>query len=118
MKLDEEFQIIKCPCCGWQYMPAELYVPDAFIGTPSKISRDYLGHILYFDGETMCTDETYTCDNCGMKFVGDIKFDIHTGAFRCSNCSDGFIVSKQDFVSLKIIQNSDFDKIKTIKVSS
>ena len=37
MKLDEEFQIIKCPCCGWQYMPAELYVPDAFIVTPSKI---------------------------------------------------------------------------------
>ena len=76
MKLDEEFQIIKCPCCGWQYMPAELYVPDAFIGTPSKISRDYLGHILYFDGETMCTDETYTCDNCGTTFnvSADVSF--------------------------------------------
>ena len=68
---------------------------------------DIIGYKLNFD----------TCDNCGMKFVGDIKFDVHTGAFRCSNCSDGFVISKQDFVSLKIIQNSDFDKIKTIKVS-
>lgn len=41
MKIDEEFQVIKCPSCGWQYLPGELYVSNAFLGQPKKISRDY-----------------------------------------------------------------------------
>ena len=59
-----------------------------------------------------------TCDNCNMKFVGDIKFDIESGTFRCANCSGGMIISKQEFVSLKIIDECDIDKIKTIKLSN
>ena len=59
-----------------------------------------------------------TCDNCGMKFMGDIKFDIYAGTFRCSNCSGGVVVSKQDFVTLKVISNTDFDRLSTIKVPS
>lgn len=57
-----------------------------------------------------------TCDNCGMKFIGDIKFDIYSGTFRCKTCSGGDIVSKQDFITMKILGSSPIDKIKTIKV--
>lgn len=57
-----------------------------------------------------------TCDNCGMKFIGDIKFDLYSGTFRCRTCSGGEIVNKQDFTTLKIINASPFEKIKTIKV--
>ena len=66
-----------------------------------------IGYELNFD----------TCDNCGLKFMGDIKFDVYSGTFRCSNCSGGVIVSKQDFVTLKIIQNTSFEKLNSVKVS-
>lgn len=57
------------------------------------------------------------CDNCRLKFVGDIKFDEYAGTFRCSSCSDGVVVSKQLFINLKIIHNTDFDKLGSIKIS-
>ncbi len=69
---------------------------------------EIIGYKLNFD----------TCDNCGMKFVGDIKIDIYSGTFRCANCSGGELISKQDFVTLKIIQNTPLDKLKTVKVST
>ena len=69
---------------------------------------DIMGYGLNFE----------TCDNCGLKFMGDIKFDAYSGSFRCYNCSDGQLVSKQDFVNLKIISATDFDRLKTIKVAS
>ena len=69
---------------------------------------EIIGYKLNFDN----------CDNCGMKFLGDIKIDIYTGTFRCANCSGGEIISRQEFVTLKIIQNTPLDKLKTIKVST
>ena len=68
---------------------------------------EIIGYKLNFDN----------CDNCGMKFVGDIKFDEYAGTFRCSSCSGGVVVSKQLFVSLKIISNTDFDRLNSIKLN-
>lgn len=67
-----------------------------------------IGYALNFD----------SCDNCGMKFMGDIKFDLYSGTFRCKTCSGGEIISKQDFVTLKIIDASPIEKLKTIRVKS
>ena len=58
-----------------------------------------------------------TCDNCGMKFVGDIKFNHETGTFRCSACSGGIKIEGRDFMSLKIISSTDFDRLNTIKIT-
>ena len=68
---------------------------------------EIIGYKLNFDN----------CDNCGMKFVGDIKFDEYAGTFRCSSCSGGVVISKQLFVSLKIISNTDFDRLNSIKLN-
>lgn len=57
------------------------------------------------------------CDNCRLKFMGDIKFDHYAGTFRCSSCSDGAIISKQIFTNLKIIHNTDFDRLNSIKIN-
>lgn len=56
------------------------------------------------------------CDNCGLKFVGDIKFDLSSGTFRCSNCSGGMRISNRDFTTLKIIYNTDMDRLHTLKL--
>lgn len=58
-----------------------------------------------------------SCDNCNMKFMGEIKFDERTGTFRCSNCSGGIKISNQDFMSLKIVCSTQIDRLSTIKLS-
>ena len=57
------------------------------------------------------------CDNCGMKFVGDIKFNYETGTFRCSSCSGGSRVEARDFTILKIITATEIDRLNTIKLN-
>ena len=69
---------------------------------------EIIGYRLNFD----------TCDNCNMKFMGDIKFDISSGTLRCANCSSGVLLSRQEFMSLKIIAESDIEKIGSIKLKS
>lgn len=68
--------VIICPSCGREYLPAEIYVPSSFFGKPSDIDRTSNGEIEVFDGTTMDTYEEYTCDNCGVTFVvnADVKF--------------------------------------------
>jgi len=56
------------------------------------------------------------CDNCNMKFMGDIKFDFDTGTLRCSNCSGGVLITRQEFISLKIIAECAIEKIGSIKL--
>lgn len=58
-----------------------------------------------------------TCDNCGMKFVGDIKFNSETGTFRCLACSGGVKVDKKTFMNLKIISSTEIERLHTLKVS-
>ena len=57
------------------------------------------------------------CDNCGLKFMGDIKFNYETGTFRCSSCSGGAKVEMRDFTTIKIIANADIDNLNTIKIN-
>ncbi len=66
-----------------------------------------IGYSLNFD----------SCDNCNMKFLGDIKFDMMSGTFRCANCSGGVVISKQLFATLKNVSNTDIDRLHTLKVS-
>jgi DNA-directed RNA polymerase subunit RPC12/RpoP len=64
--------IIKCPNCGAQFLPGEIYMPGAFIGKPEDIVKDSLGKILYEDypegGEPNML-ESYICDYCNKPFI-------------------------------------------------
>lgn len=68
--------LIKCPKCGREYLPAEIFYPKSLLGNPSNIFRDDAGHIIYFDGESMNLTESFECENCRCQFdvSGDIKF--------------------------------------------
>jgi len=59
-----------------------------------------------------------SCDNCGMSFVGDIKFNAETGTFRCSACSGGVKVDKRVFMTLKMISSTSIDRLHTLKIDS
>lgn len=70
---------ICCPQCGTEYLPAEIYLPNEFLGRPSDIEKTYTGKIDVFDGTSMNPVEEYTCDKCGKKFrvVANINFKTY-----------------------------------------
>lgn len=61
-------KIIKCPYCGYEYLPAEIFYPKTFLGEPYNIIRDENGVILGYQGTDMNTLENYSCDNCSKQF--------------------------------------------------
>lgn len=69
-------KVIVCPHCGEEYLPAEIFIPNAFFGKPENIDRTASGQIEVFDGTTMDLSEEYKCDKCGNVFYveADVKF--------------------------------------------
>ena len=63
---------ITCPYCGAQYLPGEIYMPEALLGRPIDVVRDSLGKIICVDYQEVDTmpnaTETFTCEYCEQPF--------------------------------------------------
>ncbi len=75
MRIDKKVEYITCPKCGREYLPAEIYYPNSFLGKPADIER-LNNKIEGFTGKSMDLEETYVCDNCSTKFrvTATVKF--------------------------------------------
>lgn len=66
-------QYIKCPHCGWEYHPAVIFMPGAFLGRPGQLVRDALGKVIYEEYDEVddepCFTEHFECEECGKPFV-------------------------------------------------
>lgn len=70
---------IKCPNCGREYLPAEIYIPNYFFGKPTHIERDAnTGKIINFYGTDMDLNETYQCDRCNVPFKITARLQFQT----------------------------------------
>ena len=67
MKNTFDFKVIKCPKCGHEYLPAEVFYRDDLLGRPENIIRTENGTIELFTGENPNYEESFICDNCGTK---------------------------------------------------
>ena len=65
----EKLNLVKCPHCGTEYLPEEIYTPKGFFGHPADIERTYDGRINTFMGRSIDPYETYKCDACGHAFT-------------------------------------------------
>ena len=70
--------IIKCPVCGAEYLPAEIYLPDNFLGKPTEIVRDSLGRIEFHFGTNSDLDEEFICDYCATHFKVHANINFET----------------------------------------
>ena len=65
--------VIKCPHCGAEYLPGEVYMPNSLIGQPDEVVRDALGKIIYEDYETPAREpdmiEHFSCEYCDKPFI-------------------------------------------------
>lgn len=64
----KQLRIIKCPTCGYEYLPAEIFLPNEFLGKPKNIIKNSDGKIVGYEGIKMNDTETYKCDNCLSSF--------------------------------------------------
>ena len=76
--MTEKVDVIVCPICGRQYVPAEIYYPNSFLGKPAQIDRNEKGEIEFFNGKSMDLTETYVCDKCSTRFkvTASINFTV------------------------------------------
>lgn len=65
--------IIRCPHCGAEYLPGEIYMPGSLIGQPTDVIKDSFGKILYEDYFNGACEpdmvEHYICEYCNKPFV-------------------------------------------------
>ena len=69
---------IKCPFCGAEYLPAEIFIPKCFVGNPESIDKNhYTKCIESYFGKNMDLVERYKCDNCDTTFkvVARVQFN-------------------------------------------
>jgi len=76
---EEKFETIKCPTCGAEYLPVEIFIPDAVFGRPVHIERDATTHkILSVVGPSQNGRESYVCDYCNVPFSVNLKMQFNT----------------------------------------
>jgi hypothetical protein len=73
MQISHKTSVIRCPHCGGEYLPGEIYMPGALIGQPDEVIKDSLGKILYEDYTTENREpnmtEHFICDYCDKPFI-------------------------------------------------
>lgn len=84
------FEIIECPKCGRQYLPAEVFVPKAFFGKPRDIVRDVYGKILEFEDTSLDLSESFTCDKCNTTFDVKAKISFATNNNKLENFDEEY----------------------------
>ena len=73
---------IRCPHCNYEYLPAEIFIPNSMLGYPVEIIRDESGNILGHQGSTMDLKETYCCDKCDKQFEIEASISFKTAAIN------------------------------------
>ena len=82
-------EIIRCPYCGAEYLPGEIFLPKHFLGQPKNVEKDFQGKILYNEGLEQDTIETYTCDYC--KSIFEVKADIRYKVEEKINLKNAYV---------------------------
>ena len=100
--MKNKLNVIVCPKCGREYLPAEIYVPGAFFGNPETVLRED-GKIIDFGGFTMDLKETYTCDGCDTVFDVTAKMTFETSVNEPRDFSSDY--EKSLNLGLKLAEN-------------
>lgn len=72
-QISHKTPVIRCPHCGAEYLPGEIYFPGDLIGQPDDVVKDSLGKIIYedyfSDDHEPSMTEHFTCEYCEKPFV-------------------------------------------------
>ena len=81
---------ITCPICGAEYLPCEIFIPNAFFGRPKHIERDETHKIIHIIGPDMNTTEQFICNYCNNPFRITSKISFIAKSEMKFNFDDGY----------------------------
>ena len=92
--------LIKCPHCGAEYLPAEIFYPNHFLGKPSNIEKTSCGSIDCYDGQNMNLSEEYLCDKCDTTFAVRAQITFNTRIIEEKSFSENYKtkIKKEKFI--------------------
>ena len=90
-KTMKDKHIIKCPKCGAEYTPSEIYIPNEFF-SKEKVLKDSDNKIVS-SNKLLNTEEEYICDNCGTNFLVMAKVSFETDVTESNDNFDDEYVS-------------------------
>lgn len=95
---DKKTILIKCPCCGAEYLPGEIYLPKHFLGQPTYEERDCDHKILCAAGvgdvsAEMDLDERFVCEKCLTPFFVHANVSFTTQIDELSNPNTSYSTS-------------------------
>ena len=69
---------IICPVCGQEYLPSEIFDPEAVFGKQYDITKSESGEIKFYLGDDPDLEEEYICDSCNtkLKITMNMSFDV------------------------------------------
>lgn len=77
--MENKINVIRCPHCGTEYHPSEIFIPEYLIGRPKDIEKNYLGKIVNIE-MALKPDlkEEFTCEKCFQKLniSAHIRYDV------------------------------------------
>ncbi len=81
------------------------------------ILAKYLTNFLKLNGFEL---NFSTCANCGIKLTNNCHLSLTVGGFVCEVCNDNYdvVLEKNVFSSLKIVSNTDIEKLSTVKLNN
>lgn len=91
--------IIKCPHCGAEYLPNEIYIPNEFF-TETISLKDENCKILSVSSDSLNTVEEYCCDNCSKTFKVSATVSFDTKEIKDDFDDDYVVTINKDRVEL------------------
>mgnify|MGYP006988847762 CR=1 FL=1 len=70
--------VVKCPVCGTNYLPSEIFMPDSFFGKQRDITRNASGEIEFYLGDDPDYEEEFVCESCltKLKIRANLNFNV------------------------------------------
>lgn len=94
-------ELIYCPYCGYEYVPAEIFIPNEVFGHPTFIRRTDKGHIETIAGKKMDLEETYKCDNCDTTFKVKMNINFTSQIDTVNDFKHNYTTKLKSNISLK-----------------
>ena len=66
--MDPLMKVIKCPYCGAEYLPSEIFMSEDLLDKTYTIHKSKEGIIEFAEGDDAELLESYICDYCDKQF--------------------------------------------------
>jgi len=102
--------MIVCPTCGQEYLPVEVFIPEAFFGNPKEIMKSDSGKVDFVVGDGMDLSERFICEGCNTKLKINAELTFNVEVDDSNSAEEEYISS---FNKPKKIKLSEVDLFET-----